>query len=411
MTLRDRLRQLDPQGRGLPEVPRRANAHGAAAPAADPFALREHWCTPGGAHGDVPLDPARIDAVALSTVGKTPGLNQHPLERWLFLDTETTGLSGGAGTVAFLVGLGRFEDERFVVRQYLMRDFPEEPAMLAGVEAAMQTAEVLVTYNGKTFDIPLLRTRFVMHRRRWPLDGAPHLDLLHTVRRVWRPRLRDASLHTVERGVLGVEREDDLPGALIPEQYFRALREQMPDLLDPILDHNRLDILSLAALAVRVSAVGRDPLHAPAVETEDLVHVGRALEHAGSAAARAQAVACYARAAESPVAETAEDATWRLAMLAKRQADWSEAERLWQVLLTAEWSLAVRALEELAKLHEHRRRDLHAAERWCRQALERLERARRAYGAAETLRAWERRFGHRLARVLRRRAHQFARPA
>ncbi len=405
MSLRERLRHLDPQGRALPDRPRPVAPHRRATGTVTAFDLREVHCAADQVHGDVVLDPNRVDARALGSLAKTAGLARYPVDGWVFLDTETTGLNGGAGTVAFLIGLGAFEGDHFVVRQYVMRDYPEEPAMLAAVDARLQQCTVLVTYNGKSFDVPLLRDRFVMHRRHWPLEATPHVDLLHTVRRVWRPRLRDASLGTVERHLFGLGRQDDLPGAQIPGQYFRALREQNAALLDPILEHNATDILSLAALAVCVSAVGRDPLHAPAVELEDLVHVGRTLEAADQADARAQAAACYARAAESPVAETAEDARWRLARLAKRRADWPAAEQLWQQLLSAEWSLAFSALEELAKLYEHRRKDFAAAEGWCRRALDRLERTGTfTSGAPAKLAEWEARFAHRLARVTARRA-------
>ena len=402
MSLRDRLRQLDPQGRALPSAPRPAPP---AARYDDPFAQHRYAHGDGAPHGDVVLDAAALDPAAVARVAKTPEAAAHFVASWVFLDTETTGLSGGAGTVAFLVGLGAFEGGRFVVRQYLMRDYPEEPAMLAAVADALRGAAVLVTYNGKTFDVPLLRDRFIMHRRRWPLEAAPHVDLLHTVRRLWRPRLGGASLALAEAELFGVARVDDLPGSLIPGQYFRAVREQNLELLEPVLEHNRLDILSLAALALRVSAVGLDPLGAPGVQVEDLVHVGRTLE----AEAAHDAVACYARAAESDLAETAEDARWRLAMLAKRQADWPEAARQWQRLLHADWPLAVAALEELAKLSEHRRKDLGAAEQWCRRALDRLDRARTLHAAPDAATAWQARFTHRLTRVVRRRARSAAR--
>lgn len=399
MTLREKLRRLDPAGR------RAAAGPLPVAPVStydDPFALRTYTHNTESPHGEVWLQPAALDAEALAHITRTAGLAGVPPADWLFLDTETTGLNGGAGTVAFLVGLGRFDADRFVVRQYLMRDYPEEPAMLGAVEAAVADAGAVVTYNGKSFDVPLLRDRFALQRRRWPLEPVPHVDLLHTVRRLWRPRLRDGSLSTVERRLLGFERVNDLPGALVPERYFRALREQRPDLLDDVLEHNLHDILSLAALAVLATEVGRDPLRASAIEPEDLLHVGRTFERAGDAA-YARAAACYAAAADSPVAEAAIDARCRLALLAKRQGNWSEAERVWRGLLEAEWPVAITALEELAKMCEHRTKDLAGAERWCRCALERLERAGRLRGRDPEVQQWEQRFAYRLRRVAARR--------
>src|SRR6185312_2978496 len=137
----------------------------------------------------------------------------------LFLDTETTGLAGGTGTYAFLVGAALIEDGRVVVHQYFMRDFDEEPALLAALEPLLTRASAVVTYNGAGFDLPLLETRFVLGRRRWPAS-LPHLDLLKPARRVWTGWLSDCRLATLESTVLGLAREDDVPGAFIPLIYF-----------------------------------------------------------------------------------------------------------------------------------------------------------------------------------------------
>jgi len=288
------------------------------------------------------------------------------------------------------------------VRQYLMRDYPEETAMLAAVLEELAAASVLVTYNGKSFDIPLLRDRTVLQRRRWPCEAIPHVDLLHAVRRVWRPRLGGAALTHVEAHILGYERPDDLPGWLVPERFFQASREANPTLLEAVLEHNRYDILSLAALTVRASQVGRNPLSTPGVEIEDLVHIGRSLESSGAIIVRERAAACYERAAASPSAETAATALWRRALLAKRQADWATAERLWEELVPMEWSLAVAALEELAKCAEHRHRQPWRAAEWCHEALRRIERARLRGEAEGKLAHWEDRFVYRLSRVSRK---------
>src|SRR5690242_16551760 len=136
----------------------------------------------------------------------------------LFLDTETTGLVGGTGTYAFLVGTGSVEEASFVVTQYLMRDLDEEPALLAALAPSIERATAVVSFNGSAFDVPLLETRFVLGRRRWP--DVVHLDLLHAARRVWGRVLQDCRLETLERAVLGVERENDVPGAFIPSMYF-----------------------------------------------------------------------------------------------------------------------------------------------------------------------------------------------
>src|SRR5207302_806542 len=146
-------------------------------------------------------------------------------ERPLFLDTETTGLAGGPGTYAFLVGAGWIEGDAFVVTQHFMRDLDEEPALLAALAPLLERAGGVVTFNGSGFDLPLLETRFVLARRRWPAT-LPHLDLLRPSRRVWTGCLDDCRLGTLERDVLGLSREEDVPGAVIPSLYFDWLRRR-----------------------------------------------------------------------------------------------------------------------------------------------------------------------------------------
>ena len=160
-------------------------------------------------------------------------------EEICFLDTETTGLSHGAGTVAFLVGVGYFEEDAFVVRQYLMRDYDEEAFVLSRVSEDMQRSKLLCTFNGQTFDLPLLEVRYTMQRMREQYVHRPHVDLLPASRRVWKLRLRRCNLTALEEAVLGIAREDDLAGALVPERYFSFLKTKDFSLLEDILDHNR----------------------------------------------------------------------------------------------------------------------------------------------------------------------------
>src|SRR5213593_832262 len=166
-------------------------------------------------HGREPLGPAftaPLDLLSAVARAETPAGDSRGL---LFLDTETTGLAGGTGTYTFLVGVGRLDGGRFVVTQYFMRDFDEEPALLAALVPLLEQAAGVVTFNGSAFDLPLLETRFVLARRRWPGDCF-HLDLLAAARRLWSARLADCRLGTLEQHVLRFTREDDLPGAMIP---------------------------------------------------------------------------------------------------------------------------------------------------------------------------------------------------
>ena len=189
------------------------------------------------------------------------GLAPDDLRRPLFLDTETTGLSGGTGTVAFLVGLAWREADGLTLAQYFLRDFNEENALLWAVGQCVSEAGVLVSYNGRCFDWPLLQTRLVMRRAEW--RAPPHFDLLTMARRIFKPRLPDCALQTIEQAVLDLHRADDLPGSLIPSRYFAWLRDGDPRVLDPVFTHNRQDVLSMALLLARFEAVlrGSDDLH------------------------------------------------------------------------------------------------------------------------------------------------------
>jgi uncharacterized protein YprB with RNaseH-like and TPR domain len=306
----------------------------------------------------------------------------------LFLDTETTGLAGGTGTYAFLVGVGYVEGDRFVVVQYFMRDFDEEPALLAALEPLLGRASGLVTFNGSGFDLPLLETRFVLARRRWPAVPG-HLDLLRAARRVWAARLADCRLLTLEREVLGLVRDDDVPGALIPALYFDFLRSRRAAPLARIFDHNRADVLSLAGLLgwFTRTLVGSDVSAQP----WELAGLGRLWERVD----RERSAACYRAALEAGL--DGAEARWvrlRLALWEKRLARWDVACALWEAVASA-GGFDLHPWEELAKYHEHRRRDyVRARDIVCR-ALGRAEAGGAPAPALDAL-------GRRLGRLERR---------
>ncbi len=310
--------------------------------------------------------------------------------RLLYLDTETTGLAGGTGTYAFLVGAGFFDGDAFEVRQYFMRDLDEEPALLAALEALFLSFDGFVTYNGAGFDLPLLETRFVLARRRWPGDRF-HLDLLGPARRLWRERLVDCRLGTLEQHVLRFTRDHDLPGALIPSVYFEYLRRKRPGELPRVFEHNRHDILSLAALTGWVAAaVARAPV--PDLCPEELAGVGRLWE----ATDPDRGLACYRMALEHGLGSPGrERLLFRLARREKRLARWDEAHALWEAAISGHHGFDPRPWEEIAKVYEHRRRDFAAARAVVENALSRA----RLYRAPErVLGAFE----HRLERLTRR---------
>lgn len=281
-------------------------------------------------------------------------------EDFLFLDTETTGLSGGAGTVAFEVGLGYVSGSRFVVEQYLMRDYPEEAFMLEKVGALMQAFPVLVTFNGRTFDAPLLESRFLMNRMRGPYVSALHADVLAQARRVWKLRLGRCSLQRLEAAVLGVEREDDLPGQDVPKTYFTYLQNRDFGPIERILTHNRQDIVSLAQLFFTLCRLHEKP--DTIAEPQDLFALARALEKRGMAD---KAKKCYRLAARDALRP---DAFSALAAQEKREGNPRRAARLYAAML-ARGDDPVTACEGLAKLCEHQLHSPQEALAYTRQAL------------------------------------------
>ena len=234
--------------------------------------------------------------------GLVPGSNPS---RWAFLDTETTGLATGSGTYAFLVGVGRITPEGFRVRQFFMRDFAEEASLLHALDEHLAQFDVLITYNGKTYDQPLLETRFIMMRRKPPFARLAHMDLLFGARRLWKLRLESCRLIELENQVLGVEREGDLPGEMIPYVYFEFLRTRQAYRLVPIFHHNAMDILSLACLTGIVPWAFRAPEEAPLSHGADWIGLARWLMRTDR---HAEALPLLHRAVELGLCE---DLLWR----------------------------------------------------------------------------------------------------
>lgn len=206
-------------------------------------------------HGRQALAPAlRLDGTRLSTLAKNESFAALDPRRCLFLDTETTGLSGGAGTVVFVVGLGWFETDAFVLEQFFLRDFGEEPAMLRAVAHRLAERPIPVSYVGKSFDRHRIAARLAVHRLAAPILTDEHLDLYYVARRAFGRELPNCRLRTVEERVLGLQREDDLPGSEAPVAFLQWIRDRSGP-VDRVLEHNRLDVLSVAALLARVAGV------------------------------------------------------------------------------------------------------------------------------------------------------------
>jgi uncharacterized protein YprB with RNaseH-like and TPR domain len=301
-------------------------------------------------YGPVPLGAAAtIEPPWLRIVAPALGETLDP-RRLLFLDTETTGLAGGTGTYAFLVGVARIDGDRLRTTQLFMRDLDEEPAMVAALAPLLEEASGLVTFNGGGFDVPLLETRFILQRRRWPAS-LPHVDLMRPARRVWSGWLDDCRLATLERRVLGIARERDVPGSAIPSLYFQFLRHRTAGPLRDVLAHNRQDVLALVAL---LGWFGRALEGALALTAEEQAGLGRLWERTDVE----RACQCYEAALAAGLdGETAHAVRLRLARWEKRRARWAVARALWEAATSAT-AFDPRPWEELAKFHEHRARDL-----------------------------------------------------
>lgn len=297
--------------------------------------------------------------------------------RLVYLDTETTGLVDGAGTCAFLIGIGAIEGSHFLLRQFFLRDYSEEQAVLAALSEMLGRYDGLVTFNGKTFDVPLLEARYELARLKSPFSRLVHFDALHPARRLWRLRLERCELTHLERELLGISREGDVDGSEIPGIYFEYLRSGDAKGLQPIFYHNALDVVTLAALTVELARILAEEGVASQLPSLDLFSLSRILERAG---VTDRSVAACRRALAAGLPGSIEPrALWQLASHHKRRHQFDQAVEIWSELVRREKEFALDALEELAIYHEHRRRDaataLQFAEKatvWlkCRESLE-----------------------------------------
>ncbi len=321
------------------------------------------------------LDPLLVRVKPDTAAGRAASCEPRGAKRTIFIDLETTGLSGGAGTVAFLVGCGYFDLGAFQVRQFLLTSYSAERALLSAVADFFDGTDLIVTYNGKTFDVPVMETRWLFHRLAMPLDGVPHFDMLHPARRLWRTRADSGTddgccrLSTLERLLFDVERVGDVSGFEVPGRFFRFLRSGDPRPLEPVLEHNRLDLVSLAAVTARAARLVAGGEQACRDATEAIA-LGKVYERAGETG---RAEACYRRAAESPCAEVRAEALYRIGLRCRRDRRFADASASWRdILAIPEPRRGARgrdiivglrrfAAEALAVHNEHRVRDLEEA--------------------------------------------------
>lgn len=339
----------------------------------------EIWHTPAGDafvvetryKADFQMGSAKIKPEAslkwVAAYANAPQLVDLPIEKFAFMDTETTGLGLGAGVYTFMVGIGRFEGAHFRLAQFFLRHPVEEAAQLAAIEQFLAPCEAWVSFNGKAFDLPLLHNRYTLHAQPIPLDGAAHIDLLHLSRRLWKARLPSRALGDLEHFILGAPRSQaDIPGWMAPQLYRDYLHTGDARPLLGMFYHNEIDVLSLAALLSHIAALLNDPLHIPIEHGLDLLAIGKLYADLGD---RTTAAKIYRRGLRYDNLQR--QAYWQaireLSFLHKRQGEIESACELWE---QAAKEGQIYAHVELAKICEHRHRDYPAALHWIEQALE-----------------------------------------
>ena len=330
------------------------------------FLMQEHKVPNDHMHGNIRVgDLQSIPGAWLTDISDGEAQPIDPV-RWAFLDTETTGLAGGTGTCAFLVGVGAIEAGGFRIRLFFMRDYDEETAMLGALSECLSQYDALITYNGKSYDVPLLETRFRLKRQVSPLGRLLHVDLLYPARRIWSERMPNCRLGTLESEVLGLERHDDVPGSLIPQRYFNFLRTGNPGGLRSVFRHNVLDLISLACLGAVLMPTFATPGDTVLRHAEDMLGLARWLRKKGD---RENALELYRKAIRAGLAPRCRFAAiWESARLVGQAGNRKLQVRLLQDLSRVANPYRASALEQLAKHYEHREKDVETALEMTRRA-------------------------------------------
>ena len=311
---------------------------------------------------DIPTYPAHL-------ISKDERLKELDLRKALFLDTETTGLAGGTGTFAFMIGLGFFEGDGFLVHQFFMRDYSEERASLSLLKGLLESFQFLITFNGRLYDIPLLETRFILSRLPSKIKEMANFDLLYPSRRIWKGAYDNCRLITLESQLLGMERGDDVPSEWIPYLYFDYLQTGDASKIHRVFYHNQMDILSMVALAGRIHLTYHDPQAARPRKGIEHFALGRLFwEHRYPE----KAISCF----EIALKRCDENLSWEvmrwLSMALKKTGQGEKARSLWEEMVTWPYQKDTFPYIELAKYHEHRLKDFDRAVAYVEKALEQI---------------------------------------
>jgi uncharacterized protein YprB with RNaseH-like and TPR domain len=322
----------------------------------EPFQFLENSYSLDARYGKIKIaDGLVISGEILSCLSKDPDFENLDLSTALFIDLETTGLSGGTGVIPFLVGMGYYRDDKFYVAQYFLGDPGSEEQMIMELNQFLSDMKFqsIVTFNGKVFDIPLLETRFILKRQPFLLSEMPHLDFLFPARSLWAHKLENCRLHNLALEVVGTGRTEDIPSAEIPWRYFQYIQTGNYDLIEPILYHNQEDILSLLGVIIVGSQIFSEDTHACEADAMDFFGAGKVLEKFGQTE---KSSLYFQKAIEGHLSrEIFLSVRKRLSVQFKKNQEWDKAVSLWKEMASAETpsNNLLFSLRELAMYYEH----------------------------------------------------------
>lgn len=384
----ERLISLTDKGRGLAPA---AAPRAVPAKRREPVQVFENSYLVGASYGRIPIGMGlQVPADILGFLSRDAAFEGLDLSTAVFLDLETTGLAGGTGTVPFLVGLAYYRDDRFKVTQFFLDEMAEEDRLIRELDRFVRDMgfRSIVSYNGKAFDLPLVETRFALHRTPCPFRGLPHLDFLFSARSLWKHRYESCRLFDLAHRVVQAERSEDIPGGEIPLRYFQYIRNKDFSLIDPILYHNQEDLLSLLGVVVAGAVLvdrNREAAERGEADAMDLFGVAKLFERAGDVT---KTTTLLEKAlARGLTAEAGHQARRKLSGHLKKSKDWDKALEVWREMAAGDDCDCFR---ELAIHYEHRAKDFGEAIRYATEGLA-LAKGR--------LPAAERDFEKRLARL------------
>lgn len=363
----ERLISLTDQGRGMAG---RSEPRPPARQRREPVQIIENSYVLSARYGQIPISMGlQIPGSILSFLSRDTEFEGLDLSSAVFLDLETTGLSGGTGTVPFLVGLAYYRDERFKVTQFFLSEMAEEDRLVQELGRFVHEMgfRSVVSYNGKAFDLPLIETRFALHRTPCPFRGLPHLDFLFSARSLWKHKYDSCRLFNLAQQIVQASRSEDIPGAEVPLRYFQFIRNGDFSLIEPILYHNQEDLLSLLGVIVAGAVLverNREAAEKGEADAMDLYGVAKLFEKAGD---MTTTTALLEKAlAGGLTAEVSHQARKKLSGHFKKNKDWDKALGFWQEMAAGD---EFDCFRELAMYFEHKAKDYGEAIRFATEGL------------------------------------------